>query len=157
MNNRKPTTKILDNAWNATDREVFTTGSSISVDPMVYDQYDEATTSDITELYSDRITSDLIYDAYISSPFYEKYGTNPKKIEKSDYYDIYIYFRDFLNNIEDHKLNSVQIFISISEFFELNYEKLYKDIIPITDKSKILETIYDVYGHKSKLQCLKLF
>lgn len=157
MSNRKPTTKILDNAWNATEREVFAQGSTISVDPIVYDQYDEATTSDISELYTYRITSDMMYDAYLKSPFYEKYGTDPKKIEKSDYYDIYIYFKDFLMKSEDHKLNIVQIFISILEFFELNYEKMYKDIIPITDKSKILETIYDVYGHKSKLQCLKLF
>ena len=154
---RKPTTKILDNSWNATDREVFTVGSTISVDPIMYEQYDTATSNDISELYTTRITTEMLYDAYLTSPFYEKYGTNPKRIDKADYYDIYVYFRDFLNNIEDHKLNIVQIFISILEFFELSYDKMYKDIIPITDKSKILETIYDVYGHKSKLQCLRLF
>lgn len=154
---RKPTTKILDNSWNAVDRESFLIGSTISVDPTHDGQYAESMSSDITELYTTRITDELLYDAYVNSPFFEKYGQNPKKIEKSDYYDVYVYFRDFLNNHQDHKLNIVQIFISISEFFELNYEKMYKDIIPITDKSKILETIYDVYGHKSKLNCLRLF
>ena len=154
---RKPTTKILDNSWNAVDREAFINGSTISVDPLMEGQYDEAMSSDISELYTNRITNEILYDAYMSSPFFDKYGQNPKKIEKNDYYDVYVYFRDFLNNNTEHKLNIVQIFISILEFFELNYEKMYKDIIPITDKSKILETIYNVYGHKSKLNCLRLF
>lgn len=157
MINRKPTIKILDNSWNAVDKEVFTTGSSITVDPLLDEQYEDTLTNDISEVYTTRITRELLYDAYISSPFFEKYGKNPKKIDKTDYYDIYIYFRDYLNSLEDHKLNMVQIFISILEFFELNYEKMYKDIIPIVDKSLLLEVLYEVYGYKSKLNCLRLF
>lgn len=157
MSDRKPTIKILDNSWNAVDKEVFTPGSSITVDPLMDEQYEDALTNDISEVYTTRITRELLYDAYIASPFFEKYGQNPKKIDKNDYYDLYVYFRDYLNNLDEHKLNMVQIFISILEFFELNYDKMYKDIIPIVDKSKILETLYDVYGYKSKLTCLRLF
>lgn len=155
MSSYKPTGKILDNSWNAVERD---SGSlaAIVVDPTVATQYDEATTDDIMDLYTNRLTNDLLYNMYTSSPFYDKYGTNYKKIEKNDMYDLYIYFRDKLHSNENN-LNIVQIFVAIMEFFELPYEKMYKDIISIEDKSKLLETIENVYGHKAKLKCNRLF
>lgn len=152
---RKPTSKILDNAWNAKDLEHLGY-STITVDPIVYDQYKEATTNDIMALYTERITDELMYDIYLVSPFFEKYEQNYKKIERLDLYPIYEYFRNELRK-QNQNLNIIQIMIAIFEFFELNYDKMYKDVIPIKDKSEILQTLQDVYGYKSKLNCLKLF
>jgi hypothetical protein len=130
--------------------------STITVDPIVYDQYKETTTNDIMALYTERITDELMYDIYLVSPFFEKYEQNYKKIERLDLYPIYEYFRNELRK-QNQNLNIIQIMIAIFEFFELNYDKMYKDVIPIKDKSEILQTLQDVYGYKSKLNCLKLF
>ena len=155
MMDRKPTIKILDNSWNAKDPEHLGFGT-ILVDPIAEKQFIESTTSDISELYVNRLTDELMYDLYLLSPFFEKYKQNYKKIERSDLYEIYEYFRDALRK-NNANLNIIQIFIAILEFFELNYDKMYKDVLPIKDKSEMLQTLQDVYGYKSKLNCVKLF
>ena len=151
----KPTDKIFGNSWDAKDPEHLGFGA-IAPDPTMAEQYDETLTNDIIELYTNRITDDLMHNLYMTSPFYEKYEKNFKKIEKCDIYNIYEYFRNALRQ-SNSNLNIIQIFISIAEFFELNYDKLYNDIIPVKDKSLMLQTLGDVYGHRSKMNCVKLF
>jgi hypothetical protein len=151
----KPTTKIFNNGWNQIDRENMMM-ASITLDPSMDDCYDDATTDDIIDLYIQRRINSVLHDLYTSSIFFEKYNKNVKRIDKSDLYNVYVYFRDKLY-IEMPEINIVQIFIGIAEFFELNYDILYNDIISIEDKSKVLECLANVYGVQAKMKCLKLF
>ena len=82
MSDRKPTIKILDNSWNAVEKEVFTAGSTITVDPLLDDQYEDTLTNDISEVYTNRITREMLYDAYLTSPFFEKYGNYPLALDE---------------------------------------------------------------------------
>jgi hypothetical protein len=154
-NERRNTTKVLNNTYNAVDRETGTT-SAISVSPLVSHLYQESVSEDITDLYQSKINDEMMYELFVESPFYEKYKTTTKKIDKADAYDIYVYFRDKLIE-QNANLNIIQIFFAIMEFFEFNYDKMYNDVISINDKSQILESLANVYGYKSELNCNKLF
>ena len=154
-NERRNTTKVLNNTYNAVDRETGTT-SAISVSPLVSHLYQESVSEDITDLYQSKINDEMMYELFVESPFYEKYKTSTKKIDKADAYDIYVYFRDKLIE-KNANLNIIQIFFAIMEFFEFNYDKMYNDVISINDKSQILESLANVYGYKSELNCNKLF
>lgn len=152
---RRNTTKVLNNNYNMVDRKTGTT-SAIAVSPLVSHLYQESLCEDIADLYQSRITDEVMYDLFIKSPFYEKYSTSVKRIEKADAYDIYVYFRDELSK-QKPDINIIQIFFAIMEFFEFNYDKMYNDVISINDKSQILEALSNVYGYKSELECNKLF
>lgn len=152
--NRRNTTKVLNNSYNAVDRETGTT-SAITVSPLVSHLYQESVCDDISDLYQSRINDETMYELFLESPFYEKYS-NSKRIEKADAYEIYVYFRDLLFE-RNPEINIVQVFFAILEFFELNYDKMYNDIISINDKSQILAVLENTYGYKSELNCNKLF
>jgi esterase/lipase superfamily enzyme len=152
---RRNTTKVLNNSYNAVDRETGTT-SAITISPFVSHLYQESVSDDISDLYQSKITDEMMYDLFLESPFYDKYKNSTKKIEKGDAYEIYIYFRDLLME-KMPSINIIQIFFAIMEFFEFNYDKMYNDIISINDRSKILEVLENVYGYKSELSCNKLF
>ncbi len=152
--NRKPTSKIFNNGWNSVERTTGTT-SAITVDPYMDECYDDATTSDITELYITRNINKNMHVIFANSPFYEKYKNN-KRIDKCELYDVYVYFRDNIREMMP-EITFVQTFIGIAEFFDLNYEILYNDIISIEDKSKILECLKVVHNYNNKMNCAKLF
>lgn len=152
---RRNTTKVLNNSYNAVDRETGTT-SAITISPFVSHLYQESVSDDISDLYQSKITDEMMYDLFIESPFYEKYKNSTKKIDKADSYEIYVYFRDLLSK-KIPNINIIQIFFAIMEFFEFNYDKMYNDIISINDRSKILETLENAYGYRSELNCNKLF
>jgi hypothetical protein len=152
---RRNTTKVLNNSYNAVDRETGTT-SAITISPFVTHLYQESVSDDISDLYQSKITDEMMYDLFVESPFYNKYKNSTKKIDKADSYEIYVYFRDLLLE-KMPNINIIQIFFAIMEFFEFNYDKMYNDVISINDKSKILETLENVYGYKSELNCNKLF
>ena len=152
---RRNTTKVLNNTYNAVDRETGTT-SAITISPLISHLYEESVSDDISDLYQNRINDETMYELYVESPFYEKYKNSTKKIEKADAYDIYVYFRDKL--LQKNKgINIVQVFFAILEFFELNYDKMYNDVISINDKSQILSVLENIYGYKSELKCNNLF
>lgn len=151
---RKPTDKIFNNTWNSVERTTGTT-SAITVDPQMDECYDDATTSDIIELYAIRNINKNLYEIFIGSPFYEKYKNN-KRIDKNELYDVYVYFRDALHSVMP-EITYVQMFLGIAEFFDLNYEIMYNDIISIEDKSKILECLKNVHNYNNKMNCAKLF
>ena len=151
---RKPTGKIFNNGWNSVERTTGTT-SAIMVDPFMDECYDDATTSDIMELYTVRNINKTMHEIFSCSPFYEKYKSN-KRIDKNDLYDVYVHFRDALQCIMP-EITYVQMFIGIAEFFDLNYETMYNDIISIEDKSHILECLKTIHNYNNKMNCPKLF
>lgn len=151
----KNTMSILDNNWNKVDREL---GSSteIRVSSMVESQYIESTTENISDVYVNRTIDEELYKIFVDSPYFEKYNNSVKKVEKKEIPGLWLYFRDELRkNVKT--INTVQIIYAVAEFFNLDYVLLYNDIISISDKSEILETMQNIYGYDSELKCNKLF
>lgn len=151
----KNTMSILDNNWNKIDRELGSF-SEIRVSSAVENQYIEATTDNISDIYVNRTIDEILYEIFLISPYYEKYNMSVKKIDKKEVPGLWLYFRDELRRTTKN-INTVQILCAIAEFFNLDYNILYNDIISITDKSEILETVQNIYGYENELKCNKLF
>ena len=147
--------KILNNSFNANEGDYQDYTSPIAVNSQVSDRYEESTTDNMMGVLNKKNINELIYSIYVDSKFLEKYGKSYKKIEKSDIPDIYYYFKE---EMEKNKIYTItEIFLGIVEFFELNYNVMYNDIISIQDKEKILDEMTEMYGLNKKLSCKKLF
>lgn len=159
--------KIFENSFDkieyGTER---TTQASIQISPFVEKQYEESVSENIEEIYNRRRMMRLMYELYLNSEFFEKYGQkqhitqskdssvlnyddliyNPvvKKIERCDLFKMYYYFKDALQ--KKHEFSIIQIFCTIAEFFDLNYKTLYNDILTLEDKVRILDHLEKEYG-----------
>lgn len=137
--------KIINN--NFDNVEYGTEGllqTPIAISPLVSDRYEESISENIEDIYIRKKINEDLYKIYASSPFYSKYGTDPKKkIEKKDMFDIYYSFKTELIK-EDYSL--VQIVCAIAEFFQINYKTLYNDVLSLEDKAVVLETLREMYG-----------
>ena len=159
--------KIFENSFDKIEYGVErTTQASIQISPFVEKQYEESVSENIDELYVRRRLMQIMYEIYLNSEFFEKYGQkqhiavskdssvlqyedlvyNPvvKKIERCDLFDIYYYFKDELQKY--HEFSIIQIFCTIAEFFDLNYKTLYNDILTLEDKVNILDHLEKEYG-----------
>lgn len=159
--------KIFENSFDKVDYGVErTTQASIQISPFVEKQYEESVSENIDDLYTRRRLMRIMYDLYIDSEFFEKYGQkrhtnivkdastiqhddlvyNPvvKKIERCDLFKIYYYFKDKLQ--ERNEFSIIQIFCTIAEFFDLNYKTLYNDVLTLEDKVTILDYLEKEYG-----------
>ena len=122
-----------------------TTQTPIQIDPYAEDMYEEATSENIEDIYVKRKMMDVMNEIYEQSEYFSKYGgVKPKKVERSDLFGIYYYFKDELRKRSEYTI--VQIFITIAEFFDLNYRTLYNDILTLEDKVEILDHLSDEYG-----------
>lgn len=142
---KRQSEKILHNSYNNIEyaKERTMKGATISVDLDAYNLYEEATTDDISGTIMRNKLNETLYDEFRVSPWSEKYQ-NSKKVEKSDLSDLYYYFRDIL--VDKHHHGEVETFCAIAEFFELNYSVLYKEILTIDSKLKILKGLKETYG-----------
>ena len=143
--------KILNNNYDSVDygTESLNRHGGISITPMVSDRYEESTTENIDEVIMRKKINSQLAQLYEASPFYQKYGQDCKKIDKSDLTDIYYTFKSQLSDTEEH-YTIVQILCAIAEFFELNYKILYNDILTLEDKAAVLESLEDTYGLEQK-------
>lgn len=122
-----------------------TSQTPIQIDPQAESMYEEATSEHIEEIYARRRMMDEMNKLYEKSEYFEKYGgCKPKKVERSDLMGIYYHFKEELQKLNEY--NIVQIFITIAEFFDLNYKTLYNDILTLEDKVEILDHLADDYG-----------
>lgn len=122
----------------------------ISINPAVADRYEENTSENMEDVYTKRKMMEKMEELYEESEFYEKYGQEPKRVDRCDFFKIYYYFKDKLKELNEY--NAVQIFCTIAEFFDLNYKIIYKDIITLEDKVEILDILEDQYGLDKPLQ-----
>ena len=137
--------KIINNSYDAVDYgQEALSQSPIAINPLVSDQYEEATSENIEDIYTRKNLYNQMSELYEASEFYEKYGQDCKKLEKADISNVYYTFKHLL--LEKDNYNLVQVFTTIAEFFELNYKTLYNDIISLEDKAEILEILRDMYG-----------
>ena len=149
--------KIINNSYDAVDYgQEALSQSPIAINPLVSDQYEEATSENIEDIYTRKNLYNQMSELYEASEFYEKYGQDCKKLEKADISNVYYTFKRQLLEKDDYNL--VQVFTTIAEFFDLNYKTLYNDIISLEDKAEILEILRDVYGLESQFaESKKLF
>ena len=149
--------KIINNSYDAVDYgQEALSQSPIAINPLVSEQYEEATSENIEDIYTRKNLYNQISELYEASEFYEKYGQDCKKLEKADISNVYYTFKRQLLEKDDYNL--VQVFTTIAEFFDLNYKTLYNDIISLEDKAEILEILRDMYGLESQFaKSKKLF
>ena len=141
--------KIINNSYDAVDYgQEALSQSPIAINPLVSDQYEEATSENIEDIYTRKNLYNQMSELYEASEFYEKYGQDCKKLEKADISNVYYTFKRQLLEKDDYNL--VQVFTTIAEFFDLNYKTLYNDIISLEDKAEILEILRDMYGLESQ-------
>lgn len=149
--------KIINNSYDAVDYgQEALSQSPIAINPLVSDQYEEAISENIEDIYTRKNLYNQMSELYEASEFYEKYGQDCKKLEKADISNVYYTFKRQLLEKDDYNL--VQVFTTIAEFFDLNYKTLYNDIISLEDKAEILEILRDMYGLESQFaKSKKLF
>ena len=149
--------KIINNSYDAVDYgQEALSQSPIAINPLVSEQYEEATSENIEDIYTRKKLYNQMSELYEASEFYEKYGQDCKKLEKADISIVYYTFKRQLLEKDDYNL--VQVFTTIAEFFDLNYKTLYNDIISLEDKAEILEILRDMYGLESQFaKSKKLF
>ena len=137
--------KIINNSYDAVDYgQEALNQSPIAISPLVSEQYEEAISENIEDVYTKKKMYNQMAELYEASEFYAKYGQDCKKLEKADISNVYYTFKHLL--LEKDNYNLVQVFTTIAEFFELNYKTLYNDIISLEDKAEILEILRDMYG-----------
>ena len=149
--------KIIINSYYAVDYgQEALSQSPIAINPLVSDQYEEATSENIEDIYTRKNLYNQMSELYEASEFYEKYGQDCKKLEKADITNLYYTYKH--QHLEKNDYNLVQVFTTIAEFFDLNYKTLYNDIISLEDKAEILEILRDMYGLESQFaKSKKLF
>lgn len=137
--------KIFNSRYNNVEYgSERTSNQEIAIDPAISDLYEENVSENMEEVYVKKNMMKKMEELYEQSEFYQKYGQDPRRIERCDFFKIYYYFKDKLKELNEY--NIVQIFCVISEFFDFNYKVLYKDIITLEDKVEILDIIEDQYG-----------
>jgi hypothetical protein len=149
--------EIINNSYEDVDytNDRFTS-RTLSINPMVSDNYKETSSEDLDEVYNMKQLEEALNELYMDSPWYSKYKQNIKKIEKADISEIYYYFKERLVNTKMYSI--VHIFCSICEFFDFNYKNVYNDIISIKDKAAILEALEERYGLENQFsKAVKLF
>lgn len=151
----------------------FNNNAPISVHPSMYSQYDFAMTDD-PELLNDRMDSaKIIYDIFKNSEYNDgrfniqqertEYSNEDSenfliRIPKENVKEVFEYVKTEL--LKRKKLNSIELIIAINEFFDFNYEFVYKKVLSSKDKQEILDDYYTNEGMKRKMdECtsIKLF
>lgn len=137
--------EIINNSYEDVDysNDRFT-ARTLSINPMVSEDYKEALSEDLDEVYNLKQLEESLNELYVNSPWYEKYQKDVKKIEKTDISKIYYYFKENLMNTKMYSI--IHVFCAICEFFDFNYKYIYNDVISIKDKAAILEALEERYG-----------
>lgn len=149
--------KLFNSNWdNIEYGDERTRNTEITVLPLVSDVYEESTTGDMDGLINRKIIEEDFYKLFIASPWFEKYGSDDKKVDKKEIPEIYYYFKE--ESGKHYNYNLVEVLCAICELFNLNYSHVYNNVLSLEDKSKILEILEKDYGLKNEYShCKKLF
>lgn len=145
--------KIINNSYNTGEIEHESFRGDIKIDPKIEKQYKEYSSENIIEHRTFEILNDRIYDMFINSAFHEKYK-KPKRVDKKDMPKIFYYMKDRLD--KENTFSTMEIFISIAEFFQINYKYLYNEI-SVVDKENIIKELNDKYKLENRIESRKLF
>lgn len=158
------TSKTLHNSYFDADKYdlSFNSNAPIQVNSDMYDQYDYAMTDDI-ELLNDRKNSaELIYEIFVSSQYNDGRflikDTSVIKIPKENIEEVFNYTKTELDKVK--KLNPIELIIAINEFFDFNYDYVYKKVLTPKMKQELLDDYYKNEGMQTRLTqgaSIKLF
>lgn len=126
---------------------------SISINPLVEEQYDYSVAEDIVLLQDRKETTEIIYDIFQKAPFAPFYTDNETgiiKIPKNDIQRVFYYVKDRL--LKRKKLSAFETVIAINEFFEFNYEYIVKKVLSSNMMSEILDDYYQNLGMKDRIE-----
>jgi hypothetical protein len=145
--------KIINNSYNtgALDFEAFS--GQIKVHNSVTDLYQDQLSDDLIEYRTLKMLEEELYELFEKSPYFNKYKKT-KRVDKNELVQIYYYFKERLTMSK--KYSSMEMFIGIAEFFQINYEQLYQSI-SVLDKEALLRELSEKYGLNDKIKCKKLF
>lgn len=145
--------KIINNSYNTgeMDFEAFT--GAMKIDDRVSSLYEDEHSENMFERRTIKKLNEDIYKLFLESPFHEKYK-NPKRVDKGDMIKMYYYFKEKL--LKENSYSSTQIFMGFAEFFQINYDQLYKEI-GVMDKENMLKELHSHNGLKNKIKSKKLF
>lgn len=158
------TTKTLHNSYfDGKNYDLnFDSNAPMQVHSEVTSQYDFATTDD-PELLTDRKdTAEIIYKIFMDSSLSDGRflidGTQVIKIPKDSVSDVFNYVKDELLKVK--KLNPIEQVIAINEFFDFNYDYVYRKVLTPKMKQELLEDYYRNEGvkkHVNEGSSIKLF
>lgn len=146
------TDKIINNSYNRGEQSYEDFGATMKVHDSVYSLYEDQL-GDIIENRTLKMLDDEMYEIFVKSPFFDKYE-NKKRADGNDRIKMYYYFKE--NLLSKKKYSNMQIFIAFAEFFEVNYDQLYKEV-GVLDKEGLLRELTEKYGPKHKNKTKKLF
>lgn len=150
---KKREDKIINNSYNTGELDFEILSQEIKIHPRVEHKYDEFSSENIIELRTYNSLRDEIYNMFQKSPYYEKYK-ELKKVDKKDMRELYYYFKSKL--AKENKYTTMEMFISIAEFFQINYKYLYNEI-GVLDKENILKELNEKYNLNNRIESKKLF
>lgn len=154
---KQNTYKILQNSWNTGGGQEVLTGS-ITVSPLVADQYDFAMTDDPVLLQERKNTAEELYKIFEQSEWFEKYGTMARKVEKNDILPLFYALKAGLDKVK--KVSAYETILAICEFADLPYEYVWNNVASVQLKSEVYEDFYKNLGKKKVMDTynqVKLF
>lgn len=147
------TSKMLSNDgyFSSVDYSADFGQQSMTVSPLVSDQYDYAMTDDIVLLNERKDTEQKLYDIWVVSPYVKQFAPvliseeplvyNIPKIPKEEISKIFYYMKNKLSEIKT--LSAYEMVIAINEFFDFNYDYVVKKVLSPKIKAEILEDYYN--------------
>lgn len=146
----------------------FNNTTPISVHSKVADQYDYALT-DNPDVLNDRQDSiNIVHDIFMNSEYNDgrfnvQQGDEDSsnfliRIPKENIKEVFDYVKQELLNRK--QLNYIEMIIAINEYFDFNYEFVYKKVLSSKDKQILLEDYYTSEDMKSMIDenaSIKLF
>lgn len=131
----------------------FNNNAPISVHSDVASQYDYATTEDPELLHDRKDTAEIIYKIFMDSSLSDGRflidGTQVIKIPKDSIGDVFNYVKNELLSVK--KLGPIELIIAINEFFDFNYDYVFRKVLTPKMKQELLEDYYKNEGVKKQI------
>ncbi len=154
-NDSKPIKKdtVINNTFNQGEQNYEEFTGTMKVHDSVFSLYEDQLGDNIIENRTLKLLDEELYKIFKDSEYYEKYKKY-KRIEGGDRLKMYYYFKEKL--LKHKNYTNMEIFISIAEFFQINYDQLYGEV-GVLDKECLLKELSLKYGLDQKIKTKKLF
>lgn len=154
MAGRINTAKVLQNSYYSGE-SINTDFSSqtMTINPMVEDQYDFALTDDIVLLNERKNTAEKIYEIFINSQYANKFRDKNGiiiKIPKENIKEVFEYTRDELLKVKS--LNPSELIMAINEFYDFNYSYICNKVLTPAAKQELLEDYKNNLGMSERIE-----
>lgn len=144
MSNRRRD-PILNNSYNQVDYSPDFS-STIEVAPDVSHLYPDATGENIEyERIKTQINEDL-YELFKNSEYYKSFRKTVKKMPKRKEPEVFYYFFNALHKM--NKYDCYDIVLTLFEFFNINYDLAWKNLLTTPIKEELLKEMVEIHGEE---------